>query len=86
MFIDSAAALMFARHLIVKSTFRIEGISGTPFKLIDPSILIEEESIPNYKAQRYYPVEIGDVFNHRYRVVGKLGYARPSGYVGIWCM
>lgn len=51
---------------------------STGFKLIDPSILIEEESIPNYKAQKYYPVRIGEVFNDRYQVVGKLGYGSSS--------
>lgn len=47
-------------------------------KVIEPSILVEEESIPNYKAQRYYPVRIGEVFNERYQVIGKLGYGSSS--------
>lgn len=51
---------------------------GNPFKLLEPSILVEEESIPNYKARRYYPVKFGEVFNDRYRVVGKLGYGSSS--------
>jgi hypothetical protein len=51
---------------------------STGFKLIDPSILIEEETIPNYKAQRYYPASIGEVLNTKYQVVAKLGYGSSS--------
>jgi len=48
------------------------------FKVIESSISVEEESIPNYKAQRYYPVRIREVFNKRYQVIGKLGYGSSS--------
>lgn len=41
---------------------------------IEPSFLVEKENIPNYKPENFYPVRIGEVFNHRYQVVGKLGY------------
>ncbi|KAI1999914.1 hypothetical protein LOZ67_003319 [Ophidiomyces ophidiicola] len=37
-----------------------------------------EETIPGYVAARYYPVRIGEVFNERYQVVGKLGYGATS--------
>lgn len=39
---------------------------------------IEEENLPDYLPQRYYPVRIGDVFVDRYQVVGKLGYGATS--------
>lgn len=45
---------------------------------IEPSHAIEEETVRGYKAEHYYPVEIGHVFNDRYRVVGKLGYGSAS--------
>lgn len=45
---------------------------------IDPSLLIEEETIPTYKPERFYPVHIGEVFKHRYQVVGKLGYGSSA--------
>lgn len=32
--------------------------------IIDPSIPIEEESIPTYRPEKFYPVYIGEVFNH----------------------
>jgi hypothetical protein len=40
--------------------------------------MIEEETIPDYLADRYYPVRIGDVIRDRYQVVGKLGYGTTS--------
>lgn len=38
----------------------------------------EEEDLPNYKAERYYPVRIGEVFQERYQIVGKLGFGGGS--------
>jgi serine/threonine-protein kinase SRPK3 len=46
--------------------------------IIDPSLKIEEEAIPSYKPEKFYPVRIGEVFNHRYQVVGKLGYGSSA--------
>jgi serine/threonine-protein kinase SRPK3 len=46
--------------------------------VIESLLLVEEESIPNYKARRYYPVRIGEVFNERYQAVGKLDYGSSS--------
>ncbi|KZF26973.1 protein kinase [Xylona heveae TC161] len=48
------------------------------FQLIDPSILVEEETTPNYKAWKYYPASIGEVLCKRYQIVGKLGYGSNS--------
>jgi len=39
---------------------------------------IEEETLPHYEPEQYYPVHIGDVFIARYRVAGKLGYGAYS--------
>jgi serine/threonine-protein kinase SRPK3 len=39
---------------------------------------IEEETIPDYVASRYYPVRIGEVLKERYQVVGKLGFGASS--------
>ncbi|CAK96886.1 kinase-like protein [Aspergillus niger ATCC 13496] len=51
---------------------------GSGWENIDPSVLIEEESIPTYKPEKFYPVRIGEIFNHRYQVVGKLGYGSTA--------
>ncbi|PYH34226.1 kinase-like protein [Aspergillus neoniger CBS 115656] len=45
---------------------------------IEPSFLVEEENIPTYKPKSLYPVHIGEVFHHRYQVVGKLGYGSTA--------
>ncbi len=47
-------------------------------QFLDPSVLVEEEMIRGYKAEHYYPVRIGEVFQDRYRVIGKLGYGTAS--------
>lgn len=39
---------------------------------------IEEETLRGYKAEHYYPVEIGQTFQSRYKAVGKLGYGSAS--------
>ncbi|PGH28124.1 hypothetical protein AJ80_00014 [Polytolypa hystricis UAMH7299] len=48
------------------------------FEVVDPSEAIEEESLPEYDADLYYPVYIGQVFCDRYQVAGKLGYGVTS--------
>ncbi|KAI6904172.1 hypothetical protein KC318_g4608 [Hortaea werneckii] len=39
---------------------------------------VEEETVPNYNPSRYYPVQIRDIFQDRYEVLGKLGYDATS--------
>ncbi|EEP81642.1 predicted protein [Uncinocarpus reesii 1704] len=39
---------------------------------------IEEERLPNYQAEKYYPVRIGEIFNSRYQVITKLGFGTAS--------
>lgn len=39
---------------------------------------IEEEELPLYVAENYYPTQIGEVFASRYQVVSKLGYGTSS--------
>ncbi|RDH36682.1 protein kinase-like protein [Aspergillus welwitschiae] len=51
---------------------------GSGWENIDPSVLTEEESIPTYKPEKFYPVRIGETFNHRCQVVGKLGYGSAA--------
>jgi serine/threonine-protein kinase SRPK3 len=49
----------------------------TPVRL-DPSIPIEEETLRDYKPERFFPVKIGQVFKNRYQTIGKLGYGSAS--------
>jgi hypothetical protein len=38
----------------------------------------EEESLPGYEPEQFYPVNIGDIIKSRYRVIGKLGFGANS--------
>ncbi|KAK2051206.1 protein kinase [Colletotrichum caudatum] len=48
------------------------------FKAIPADQKIEEETLPGYKPENYYPVRLGEVFESRYQVVAKLGYGTGS--------
>ncbi|PYI29996.1 kinase-like protein [Aspergillus indologenus CBS 114.80] len=48
------------------------------FGVLDPSRDFEEETLPGYRKERYYPVRIGEVFQSRYQVVTKLGFGSSS--------
>ncbi|KAK5169575.1 uncharacterized protein LTR77_005552 [Saxophila tyrrhenica] len=38
----------------------------------------EEETLPGYEAEEFYPVHIGEKLNARYEVLGKLGYGASA--------
>ena len=40
--------------------------------------MIEEEEVPDYRADRLYPVRLGEVFEDRYQVLAKLGFGSSS--------
>ncbi|KAF4958535.1 hypothetical protein FGADI_2335 [Fusarium gaditjirri] len=48
------------------------------FERIDSSSLVEEEKLPFYRRQDYYPMHIGQVIQENYQVVAKLGYGTTS--------
>jgi hypothetical protein len=48
------------------------------FELLPATERVEEETLINYKAARYYPVQIGDVFHSRYQILAKLGFGMTS--------
>lgn len=45
---------------------------------LDLSVPVEEEKTPNYHADRFYPIHLGQVLNGRYQVATKLGYGANS--------
>lgn len=49
--------------------------------LLDPYDKLEEETLRGYSPERFYPVNIGEVFRSRYQVIGKLGY---GGHSTVW--
>ncbi|GAB1191299.1 hypothetical protein APSETT444_000471 [Aspergillus pseudonomiae] len=48
------------------------------FYRLDSTARFEEETLPDYLAERYYPVHIGEVFKSRYQVITKLGFGSSS--------
>jgi serine/threonine-protein kinase SRPK3 len=46
--------------------------------MIDSSQMVEEERLPFYNRNDYYPMRIGEVIKDRYHVVAKLGYGTSS--------
>lgn len=72
--------LIFSKRLLYRvskqySAQAPERLSAMPdFERTDPSLLVEEETIRGYTAERYYPVQIQQVFDDRYKINGKLGY------------
>ncbi|UNI16933.1 hypothetical protein JDV02_003315 [Purpureocillium takamizusanense] len=48
------------------------------FEIIDPCQKVEEERLPFYKQDDYYPMRMGEVIKDRYQVVAKLGYGTGS--------
>lgn len=64
------------RALLGRATFRM---AHEPSNVtLDSSRTVEEENVRGYKAEHYYPVKTGEVFQHRYSVIGKLGYGSAS--------
>ncbi|RTE69519.1 hypothetical protein BHE90_016103 [Fusarium euwallaceae] len=48
------------------------------FDVIDKDQPIEEESMPEYNPDHFYPVHLGEIFNDRFQTVAKLGYGSSS--------
>ena len=48
------------------------------FDVIDKNQPIEEEGMPEYTPENFYPVRLGEVFNKRFQTVTKLGYGSSS--------
>ncbi len=57
---------------------RPRSIAAKPSAILSTDDLIEEQTLPRYCPQRYYPVHLGETFNDRYLVVAKLGYGASS--------
>lgn len=45
---------------------------------IEADQLVEEEELPDYRADRFYPVRLGEVFQCRYQIIAKLGFGSSS--------
>ncbi|PLN84281.1 kinase-like domain-containing protein [Aspergillus taichungensis] len=59
-----------------KCTPRVFPTSG--FELLDQSIKLDEETLPTYQSEKYYPVNQGEILNDRYQTLAKIGYGVTS--------
>lgn len=50
----------------------------TGFPIVRDSVLLEEEHLDKFKARQYYPANIGDIYDEKYQVLGKLGFGSTS--------
>jgi hypothetical protein len=50
----------------------------TSYEVLDNSYLLEEETYTWYDPETSHPVRIGEIFQSRYQVLGKLGYGSVS--------
>lgn len=48
------------------------------YATVDADTLVEEEELPDYQADRFYPVQLGELFQDRYQFVAKLGFGSSS--------
>ncbi|POR33360.1 Serine/threonine-protein kinase SRPK [Tolypocladium paradoxum] len=53
-------------------------ISDIPHVALPLETPIEEETLPHYEREQYYPVHVGAVFKAKYQVAGKPGYGAYS--------
>jgi hypothetical protein len=66
------------RSVLRTASRSLQCISQRPFVRLPVETPIDEETLPQYDPEQFYPVHVGDVFNGRYRVTGKLGYGAYS--------
>ncbi|WEW61826.1 hypothetical protein PRK78_007322 [Emydomyces testavorans] len=64
---------MSSRRLIQPRVFPTSG-----FEVAEATSIVEEEMLPGYIPDKFYPVRLGEILNDRYQVVGKLGYGTTS--------
>lgn len=49
-----------------------------PPRILPADVLIEEERVPGYRPEFYYPADPGQVLNNRYKILTKIGWGTAS--------
>lgn len=68
----------WVRNVFIRSASPLRTFPNSGFKVINNVEKLEEENWEWYEPGLYYPVRIGQVFQSRYQVLGKLGYGSRS--------
>lgn len=74
----SLASRVHSRRASQFAQRRIINFSTTK---IDPDKPFEEERLPWYNPDQFYPIPIGEILDASYKVLGKLGY---GAYSTVW--
>lgn len=53
-------------------------LPASGFTTINTDQLVEEEELPDYQADRFYPIQLGMIFQNRYQIVAKFGFGSSS--------
>ena len=73
-----ASLMKTARSLFRRKPWPVLQFPITGFKVYGDDYIIEEQLQPHWEKGVYCPVDIGEVFESRYQVVGKLGFGVTS--------
>lgn len=46
--------------------------------MLDPSVELDEETLPTYQPEKYYPIDQGEILNDQYQILAKIGYGVTS--------
>ena len=76
--VSPSSSCVLARTLTSGRPLSTHQFPTLGFVKIDLAKKIEEERLPSYVAEKYYPVSIGEIFASRYQVISKLGYGMSS--------
>ena len=47
-------------------------------EILPADVLVEEERVPGYQPEFYYPAKPGEVLNDRYKILTKVGWGTAS--------
>ncbi|RAL17158.1 U4/U6 small nuclear ribonucleoprotein PRP4 [Aspergillus homomorphus CBS 101889] len=59
-------------------TSELKDFPASGFELIETTTKIEEETLPGYTPETFYPVQQGEIMNDQYQVNSKIGYGATS--------
>ncbi|KAK2049781.1 kinase domain-containing protein [Colletotrichum somersetense] len=79
--ISSLAAKYSMSSQRLQSTPQTFLVAG--FDTISQNQLVEEETIPEYSPEHFYPVQLGEVINSQFQTVAKLSYGSNHQYVAL---
>ncbi|CAI7568051.1 unnamed protein product [Penicillium crustosum] len=68
----------FKRPFFQQPPSPVRQFTQSNIQLLDSNIKFEEETHPGYTTENSYSVNIGEVFQSRYQVIGKLGFGGYS--------